>query len=209
MALVNGSYQQLEHYAGLMQTANPDEVALGAVGAKHYADVIHRALLSHLPRKAIVVSLQAQELWAYQDGRLVLASLVTTGRPQLPTDVGPMKVIFKASPWTMKSPWPKTSPWWYPDTKVQMAIFFTDTGESLHDAAWEPDGYYGPGSQYTSVASHGCIHVPYSNEQFLYGYVEDGTPVIVYPGDGSTVQSQMAQITVDASGEPFTGPKGV
>ena len=29
----------------------------------------------------------------------------------------------------------------------------------IHTADWEPPGAYGPGSQYGSYASHGCVHV--------------------------------------------------
>jgi hypothetical protein len=35
-----------------------------------------------------------------------------------------------------------------------------------------------------------------------------GTPVIVLPGDGSSLKDQLAQKTTDDAGNPLTGPKG-
>ena len=134
---------------------------------------------------------------------------MTTGRPpDLATDIGPMKVLWKQAPWKMHSPWPKESPYWYPDTLVQRVVWFTNTGEGLHDASWQPDGTYGPGSQYGPSASHGCIHVPPVSEAFLFGWVDYGTPVVIYPGDGQPLRAQLAQKTTDDDGNPFTGPKG-
>jgi hypothetical protein len=90
-----------------------------------------------------------------------------------------------------------------------MVLWFTVTGEGLHYAGWEWESAYGPGSEYGGFASHGCIHVPLDTERWLYGWAKVGTPVIVFPGDGSPVADQVAQISVDADGNPTTGPKGV
>lgn len=201
-------YSSLEHFATLLTATDPNQVAVGAAGVIHYAQDIHTRLLADLPAKTIVVSHDAQQLWAYQGGKLVLTTPVTTGRPQLPTDIGRMSVLFKSSPWKMVSPWPRSSPWYYPPTVVQMVLWFTDTGEGLHDAYWEWSSQYGRGSEFGPAASHGCIHVPYQQEVFLFNWAPVGTPVIVYPGDGSPVASQLSQNTVDASGNPLTGPKG-
>jgi len=211
LAAVSKPYNKLERYSALLSIAGSDaaKLAMAAAGAQHYREAIHQSLLASFPHKVVVISYQAQELWAYEGGKLVQDTLITSGRPQLPTDTGAMKVISKNSPWKMHSPWPRTSQWWYPDTTVQMAIWFTDTGESMHDAYWEYSSQYGPGGQYGGAASHGCVHVPYDSEKFLYSWTAIGMPVIVYPGDGSTVANQVAQITVDANGNPTTGPKGV
>ena len=135
---------------------------------------------------------------------------VTSGRPpDLSTDVGPMKVLRKDSPWKMHSPWPKGSPYWYPDATVQRVVWFTVTGEGLHDASWQPDGTYGPGSQYGPSASHGCVHIPpRSAMPFLYDWAEIGTPVVVIPGDGQPLAAQLSLKTTDDQGNPVTGPRG-
>ncbi len=132
--------------------------------------------------KSLVVSLSMQELVAYQDGCVVRATPVTTGRPQLPTPPGSYHVFFKTTPWTMRSPWPPGSPFWYPDTVVTWVLEFREGGYFLHDADWEPAGDYGPGGEFNqSAASHGCIHIPTPFMQWLYSWTPVGTPVQVVP----------------------------
>ena len=194
---------------GAMLDSVPDPQLVPAVaGARYFASQIHHGLLHAGSGRLITVSLQAQELIAYDRGQVIVDTLVTTGRPALPTDVGPMHVLKKDAPWTMKSPWPKGSAEWYPDTPVQMVVWFTKNGEGLHDASWQPDSTLGPGSQNGPYASHGCIHVPLPAVRILFNWAPLGTPVVVYPGDGSPVAEQVAQQSVDALGNPTSGLRG-
>lgn len=206
--VLNRLYARLEKYGSMLGSGDPAQSAMGAAGAQLLAGQIHDALVGGLPGKAILISWADQHLWAYENGKLVQETPVTTGRPALPTDLGPMKVLKKDSPWKMHSPWPKGSPYWYPDTTVKMVVWFTNTGEGLHDADWQRC-CWGPGSQYTGNASHGCIHLPDAAESFVYRWSEIGIPVVVYQGDGSRVDEQLSRITTDDHGNPFTGPKGV
>jgi L,D-transpeptidase-like protein len=200
----------LEKYRALIDSADSGEAALGVAGVQRYGQRMQDALLGQTPGKLIVVSLTAQRLQAFQDGRVVRDTLVTTGRPNLSTDIGRMKVVRKSSPWTMQSPWPKGSPYWYPDTPVKMVVWFTETGEGMHDADWQPASTYGPGSQTGPFASHGCIHVPIAAEQFLFDWAPIETPVVIIPGDGAPVADQVAQRSVDEQGKPLSNqPSGV
>lgn len=208
MTPANHLASRLEHYAAMLASPDVDQVALGVAGVQSYSQGTRDALLGHLPHKTLVASLSAQQLWAYEDGRLVKDTLITTGRPELPTDIGVMHVLSKDTPWKMHSPWPKGSPYWYPDTTVRKVVWFTVTGEGLHDAAWQPVSTYGPGGQFTASASHGCIHLPDAAEDFVFDWADAGATVIVYPGDGAPVADQLKQVSVDAAGVPLTGPKG-
>jgi len=200
----------MERYGGLLGSADPAQVALGVAGVQRYRPLMHNALLAQLPTQVIVVSFHGQRLQAYDHGRMVDDSLVTTGRPALPTDIGRMQVVRKSSPWTMQSPWPKSSPFWYPDTKVQMVLWFTNTGEGIHDAAWEPTSAFGPGSPDGPFASHGCVHTPADVMRFLFSWAPIGTPVVVIPGDGGPVATQLSQQSVDALGRPLgSQPSGL
>jgi hypothetical protein len=194
---------ELERYGRFLASPDASRLALGVAGVEHASELIHNALLHNGPARVILVSLSEQRLVAYDHGKVILDTLVTTGRAALPTDVGAMHVVNKDSPWTMHSPWPKGSPYWYPDTQVQMVAWFTGTGEGLHDAAWEPLSAYGPGSQDGPFASHGCIHLPPAAEAILFPWAAIGTPVVVYPGDGEPVAIQAAQQSVDAAGNPI------
>jgi len=130
--------------------------------------------------KVILVSLSCQELSAYQNGTLVADTLVTTGRPALPTLPGWTSVISRNHPFLMVSPWPPGSPYYYVPSVVQYVTWFRAGGYGIHDAYWEPNSALGPGSEYTSYASHGCIHVPLGYAQFIYTWADNGTPVGVF-----------------------------
>lgn len=198
----------LERYGAMLSSTDGQRVPLGVAGVQHYAAQLHNGVLHDGPSRLIIVSVQGQHLVAYQDGRVVIDTPVTTGRPALATDVGAMRVLRKDSPWTMQSPWPKGSPEWYPDTVVQMVVWFTKNGEGLHDASWQPSATLGPGSQFGPFASHGCIHLTPAAVRTLFDWAPIGTPVVVYPGDGSPASSQAFQQSVDAVGNPVSGIRG-
>ena len=146
--------------------------------------VLSDAMAQTLPEKALTISLSEQVIRAYEHGQQVFWSYVTTGRPGLETDPGSFKVYWKVSPWTMHSPWPKGSPFWYPDSKVQMVMWFNG-GDGIHDASWR--SRYGPGTNGPhydptgeDTGTHGCVNVPYSNMVWLWNWTPTGTAVIVY-----------------------------
>jgi lipoprotein-anchoring transpeptidase ErfK/SrfK len=128
--------------------------------------------------KAVVVRLSSQTLTAYLNGKPILTTPVTTGRPALPTPIGSFSVQFKASPYVFHSPWPPGSPYWYPPAPVTWAMEFYD-GDFLHDDPAEPTDAFGSDSQNGYFASHGCVHVPHDAMAFLYGWLPVGAPVIV------------------------------
>jgi hypothetical protein len=187
--------ERLERQAPRLESADPGTVRSAAAEARSAAAAIHAALLAGLPAKAIVISRDAQQLWAYDHGTLLLSTPVTTGRPATPTDIGATRVTWKAQGYTMHSPWPPSSPNWYPTRTVRYMIMFSVTGEGLHDAAWQPC-CYGRGSDRSAYASTGTVHVPLDAEATLFGWADVGTPVIVAPGDGSPVPRQVAALTL-------------
>jgi hypothetical protein len=129
--------------------------------------------------KAITLNLTLQEAIFYQNGCAVRATPITTGRLYLRTPTGYFHVFFKTSPFTMVSPWPRGSPFWYPTGTVTWVMEFDYGGYFLHDASWEPSSMYGPGSENSYVASHGCVHIPTSVMRWAYGWTPIGTPVII------------------------------
>jgi lipoprotein-anchoring transpeptidase ErfK/SrfK len=146
--------------------------------------VLRDAMAQTLPDKALTISLSEQVIRAYEHGQQVFWSYVTTGRPGLETDPGNFKVYWKVSPWTMHSPWPKGSAYWYPDSKVQMVMWFNG-GDGIHDASWR--SRYGPGTNGPhydptgeDTGTHGCVNVPFRNMQWLWNWTPTGTQVLVY-----------------------------
>ena len=189
---------RIEAAAAALAGADLDQVTRAAATILVRNDDFHTSLASAMPEQVIEISLTDQHLWAFEKGKITFDTLVTTGRPQLPTDTGPMSVLSKSSPWKMHSPWPRGSQWWYPDTVVRKVLWFTATGEGLHDARWQPDSTYGPGSENIQyLASHGCVHMPGTTVDWMYDWAPVGTPVIVIPGDGTPTSEQLKHDTID------------
>jgi lipoprotein-anchoring transpeptidase ErfK/SrfK len=137
-------------------------------------------------RDRIVVSLSQQRLVAYEDGKVFLSSLVTTGNKALPTPTGTFSISEKVHPFTFISPWPKTSPFYYKPSKVHYAMLFRSGGYYIHDAPWRTAFGPGtnaqtgtPGSNYTGT--HGCINVPEDVATRLFAWAPIGTVVQVVP----------------------------
>ncbi len=139
-------------------------------------------------QKVVVVSLEEQAMRVYDNGKLVNAFLVTTGRPDRPTPPGVWWVESKQSPTVFKSGVPQGSPDWYPDTPINYAMQFHSEGYFLHDSWWRDD--YGPGTNYphadssgdsfSSQGSHGCVNLSKTDAGWLYGFVKLYTSIIIY-----------------------------
>src|SRR5213080_2256841 len=182
VAIVDVHVQKLAAQLGSRATIADLEQINGGLAVQD--KVLQTAMSQNLPEKAITISLKEQVIRAYSHGQQVFWTYVTTGRPGLETDAGSFKVYWKISPWTMHSPWPKGSPYWYPDSKVQMVMWFNG-GDGIHDASWR--SRYGPGTNGPhydptgeDTGTHGCVNVPWSNMVWLWNWTPTGTPVIVY-----------------------------
>jgi hypothetical protein len=142
-----------------------------------------------LNQQVIVVSLSQQAMRVYQNGKVVHALPVTTGRPALPSLPGVWSVQGRLSPTTFTSPDPPGSPYWYPPTPIHYAIMYHQNGYFIHDSWWRAD--YGPGTQFPHVdsggdqqfsfdGSHGCINVSLDEAGWLYSHTDWNTAIIVY-----------------------------
>ncbi len=138
--------------------------------------------------KSIIVSLHEQAMRVYEDGKLVNAFLVTTGRPDRPTPPGDWWIEGKESPTVFKSGVPEGSPTWYPDTPINYAMQYHSNGYFIHDSWWRDD--YGPGTNFphvdssgdtfSSQGSHGCVNLSKDNAAWVYGFVDLYTSIIIY-----------------------------
>lgn len=133
----------------------------------------------------ILVSLAQQWLWAYQDQQLAYATVVTTGRPELPTPTGTFQIIWKVTDTEFISPWPPGSEFYYTPVHVNYAMLFLDGGFFLHDATWRH--YFGPGTNMPhtnpdgtqETGSHGCVEMPLGAAAWLYNWSPYYTTVII------------------------------
>jgi hypothetical protein len=141
------------------------------------------------PGQLIVVSLSQQWLWAYQDGKLVFATPVATGREHLRTPSGVYSVLSKSANVVFHSPWPASSPYYYTPEHVNYALLFRAGGFYIHDAPWRE--VFGPGSESphgtpsggVENGSHGCVNVPTLAADWLYRWAQVGTSIQITSSD--------------------------
>jgi lipoprotein-anchoring transpeptidase ErfK/SrfK len=140
-------------------------------------------------RMVLMVSLVEQTMRVYQNGKLIRAFHVTTGRVELPSVPGVWPVLDRESPTIFKSSEPPGSPYWYPDTPINYAILYHQGGYFVHDSWWRAD--YGPGTQFPHYdsggdesfagnGSHGCINLPEDQAAWVYNHTDWNTLIVVY-----------------------------
>jgi cell division protein FtsB len=154
----------------------------------HQTDLQLMQHYGFMHKKVVVVSLYEQAMRVYQNGKLVNAFLVTTGRPERPSPPGTWWVEGKKSPTVFKATVPQSSPYWYPDTPINYAMQYHSDGYFLHDSWWRSD--YGPGTNFphqdssgdsfSSYGSHGCVNIAKDNAAWLYNFVEVYSTVLIY-----------------------------
>ena len=143
----------------------------------------------HLSGQVIVVSMVEQTLRLYQNGNLVKAFHVTTGRVERPALPGYWTVQNRQSPTEFKSSDPPSSPFWYPPTPIHYAILYHWGGFFLHDSWWRAD--YGPGTQFPHYdsggdesfagnGSHGCVNIQEDQAAWLYANTDFNTSIVLY-----------------------------
>lgn len=143
------------------------------------------------PGKVILISRSQQWLWAYQNGKLLFATPVATGQPDLPTPLGTFHIMRKESNTMFYSPWPKSSPYYYAPLHIDYALLFRAGGFYIHDAPWRYD--FGPGANFAhslpdgapETGSHGCVDVPVQAGAWLYAWAGTGTRIVIVD-DGQT-----------------------
>lgn len=143
---------------------------------------------NYTSQKVVVISLNEQAMRIYDNGNLVKAFQVTTGRPEKPSLPGSWEVENKQAPTVFKSSEPPGSAYWYPNTPINYAMLYHSDGYFIHDSWWRTD--YGPTTQFPHAdssgdsfsfnGSHGCVNLATSNAAWLYNYVAIGTQVLIY-----------------------------
>jgi lipoprotein-anchoring transpeptidase ErfK/SrfK len=155
----------------------------------HQTDIQLLQHYGYMNNKVVVVSLEEQAARIYQNGKLVNAFLVTTGRPDKPTPPGTWWIEVKKSPDVFKASVPQSSPYWYPDTPINYAMLYHSNGYYLHDSWWRNDYGFGTqfphldssGDSFSSQGSHGCVNISKANAAWLYSFVTQiSTKVMIY-----------------------------
>jgi hypothetical protein len=150
-------------------------------------------MLQHYPGlqhgMVLMVSQVEQAMRVFQDGKLIRAFHVTTGRVERPALPGVWSVQDRKSPDEFKSTDPPGSIYWYPPTPIQYAILYHWGGFFVHDAWWRVN--FGPGTQFPHYdvggdetfagnGSHGCINMQSNDAGWVYAHTDWNTQIAMY-----------------------------
>jgi len=113
--------------------------------------------------KWIEVSLARQTVYAWQDGRVVMSSRMSSGKASTPTRRGTFHIYTKLISTRMRGPG-------YDLPRVPYTMYF-DGGIALHGAYWNPP--------YGRPSSHGCVNLPVGFAARLFRWAYVGMTVVV------------------------------
>jgi hypothetical protein len=139
-------------------------------------DVRMPRAVTQRPGKWIDADLRAPALvTAYENGEPVYTAMAITGTSAWPTPVGEFVIGRRVANETMSSDTigiPRNSPGGYHLTNVLYTQYFTGSGHSIHYNYWSSNfGYSG---------SHGCLGVDRAASEFLWGWANYGTLVVIH-----------------------------
>lgn len=113
------------------------------------------------------------------DGECVWESDFISGAPDGKHDTTPgvWRVLYKESPSVLRGEMTSSGTREY-ETQVKYWMQFTYSGIGFHDATWQ--WAFGGNSYAVGYGSHGCVNLPYSAAEELFGIIEAGNAVIVH-----------------------------
>jgi lipoprotein-anchoring transpeptidase ErfK/SrfK len=128
-----------------------------------------RAAEIYTTGKLITVDLGKQMLYAWDGGKIVNQSKVSTGLPLTPTVKGSFKIYWKRPSQEMKG---GSKAYGNYDYKNVPNIMYFFEGYAIHGAYWH--------NRFGLRASHGCVNTPLNFAKWIYDWAPLGTRVEIY-----------------------------
>ncbi len=119
--------------------------------------------------KLITVDRGKQMLYAWEGGRIINQTPVSTGMYYTPTVRGSFKIYRKIPLQDMRGSYPPYPPYF---TKNVPNVMYFYGAYAIHGTYWH--------NSFGSRASHGCVNVPVAFSAWLYGWADQGTRVEVF-----------------------------
>jgi lipoprotein-anchoring transpeptidase ErfK/SrfK len=114
----------------------------------------------------IEVNLARQRLNAWQNGKIVMTSAISSGRARTPTVRGTYRIYIKLVDTRMRGCCP-----FYNIAHVPYTMYFY-RGYGLHGAWWH--------NNFGTPMSHGCVNLPVPFSKRLFEWASVGTKVVIY-----------------------------
>lgn len=119
--------------------------------------------------KLITIDVGKQMLYAWEGGRIINQSPVSTGMYYTPTIKGKFKIYRKLDKQDMKGNYPPYEPYFLKDVPNVMYYY---QAYAIHGAYWH--------NKFGSKVSHGCVNTPVVFSKWLYDWAPIGTQVYIY-----------------------------
>ncbi len=119
--------------------------------------------------KLITVDTGKQMLYAWDGGRIVSQTPVSTGMYYTPTVRGSFKIYRKYTLQDMKGSYPPYEPYYIKNVPNVMYFY---GAYAIHGVYWH--------NMFGTRYSHGCVNVPVPFSSWLYGWADVGTRVEVF-----------------------------
>lgn len=160
--------------------------------------------LEPVPNKRIIIDLETQQMWAFENGNVVFNWLISSGMNHAPTSPGTYQILSheeeaigssielcgdnSCGTWTM---------YWF------MGIYEAVPGlvNGFHGAVLLPGGAYLGGGNVGSPYTYGCIMSENSNAELLYHWADQGTIVEILSSEYAPISDLGRQALQMASGQ--------
>lgn len=120
-------------------------------------------------KKLITVDRGKQMLYAWEGGKIVNQTPVSTGMYYTPTVKGSFSIRRKVPLQDMKGSYPPYEPYYIKNVPNVMYFY---GAYAIHGVYWH--------NSFGSRASHGCVNVPVTFSKWLYDWADMGTRVEVF-----------------------------
>lgn len=120
-------------------------------------------------KKLITVDIGKQMLFAWDGGRIVYQTPVSTGMRYTPTVKGTFKIQRKIPLQDMKGNYPPYEPYYIKNVPNVMYFY---QAYAIHGVYWH--------NHFGSVYTHGCVNLPVYASKWIYNWANVGTPVVIF-----------------------------
>lgn len=173
--LVKGNKEANEAYRNIFSSDFTTKTEAPKVWEKDFALRIEQAKTHTEPKimegKYIDINVKSQIMSIFENGRILDAYLISSGKRGMDTPQGSFKIANKyPRPWSKK--YSLFMPFW-------MAI--TPNGDyGIHELPEWPGGYKEGANHLGIPVSHGCVRLGIGPAERVYNWAEIGTPVVVH-----------------------------
>ena len=119
----------------------------------------------------IAVDIYEQSMGVYQDGRLIFATLVSSGSRYFPTRTGTFQVWARLDSGKMSGAYRADRSDYYFLEDVPWILYY-DGDRALHGAYWHDN--------FGVRSSHGCVNLAPHDARWLFNFAREGSTVIVF-----------------------------